>query len=121
MGMTGFYTGIGIFDDNWHLTFILFQVGTLTPELGEEILSLGTGSYSWWWVNGAFCQPRYSTNATLIAATEGLYRPLKVKDQTCNNSDSRISFFHFGPSTVAVFFFFYKKRKIDQNIQTTDK
>ncbi|CAG0897032.1 unnamed protein product [Cyprideis torosa] len=56
---------------------LYLEVGSLSTDLAESILSLGTGSYSWWWTNGAYCRPKYSTNVTLVTGPEDLYRPLK--------------------------------------------
>ena len=89
------FTLIGLFGVYYqrpvHLTlFILFQVISLcwnafvvafyleVPPLtrGSDILSLGTGSRSWWESNGPSCQPLYNMSDPSF---ELIYRPILVQ------------------------------------------
>ncbi|CAG0891514.1 unnamed protein product [Darwinula stevensoni] len=56
---------------------VLQDVSLLFTDL--DILSLGTGSYSWWEANGPGCMPHYSTNQTL-ASPYAPPRPVRVEN-----------------------------------------
>ncbi|CAG0916492.1 unnamed protein product [Notodromas monacha] len=72
---------------------LYMEVGSLTEEV--DILSLGTGSYSWWQTHGFGCRPIFSTNGTLLSQNDTdltdhdahsaiLYRPLKpIRVEDC--------------------------------------
>jgi len=54
---TLFWIGLNIF-----IVCFYLEVGDLNNE--EDILSFGTGSFSWWLVNSPGCQPHYNTTVT---------------------------------------------------------
>ena len=68
-----------------------------------DILSLGTGSYSWWEANGPGCMPHYSTNQTL-ASPYAPPRPVRV--ESCILGHRTIEATHAGIQiTFSVCFF----------------
>lgn len=51
----------------WNVFVICFYLSIGVLDKDSDILNLGTGSVSWWEVNGAGCKPTYPTNLTLEA------------------------------------------------------
>ncbi|XP_055385400.1 sodium/potassium-transporting ATPase subunit beta-1-interacting protein isoform X3 [Condylostylus longicornis] len=55
----------------WNVFLICFYLDVGTLDKNSDILNLGTGSVSWFEVNGYGCKPTYPTNIT----SEDPYRP----------------------------------------------
>ncbi|XP_021929486.1 uncharacterized protein LOC110834541 isoform X1 [Zootermopsis nevadensis] len=58
------YTVWGILWTGWNVFVICFYLSIGILDKDSDILNLGTGSVSWWEVNGAGCKPSYPTNLT---------------------------------------------------------
>lgn len=58
------YTVWGILWLGWNVFVICFYLSVGVLDRDSDVLNLGTGSVSWWEVNGAGCKPTYPTNLT---------------------------------------------------------
>ncbi|XP_049814225.1 uncharacterized protein LOC126260853 isoform X1 [Schistocerca nitens] len=69
------YTVWNIVWIGWNVFIICFYLGIGILDKDSDVLNLGTGSVSWWEVNGAGCKPVYPTNLT--AEDTDVFRPLR--------------------------------------------
>ncbi|KAJ9586862.1 hypothetical protein L9F63_019544 [Diploptera punctata] len=65
----------------WNVFVICFYLNVGVLDRDSDILNLGTGSVSWWEVNGSGCKPSYPTNLT-IAEDPDPFRPLRPEHVT---------------------------------------
>ena len=63
----------------WNAFLICFYLNVGQLDNQVDILSFGTGSYSWWWVNGYGCTPDFFANDTTIDSFESNHHPPKPK------------------------------------------
>ncbi|XP_063219548.1 sodium/potassium-transporting ATPase subunit beta-1-interacting protein isoform X2 [Bacillus rossius redtenbacheri] len=64
----------------WNIFIICFYLRVGIFDKDSDVLNLGTGSASWWEVNGAGCRPVYSTNLTLTEPYP--FRPIRPEQVT---------------------------------------
>ncbi|XP_040578107.1 uncharacterized protein NKAIN [Lepeophtheirus salmonis] len=77
---------------SWNIFLICFykNIGYLNNET-QDLLSLGTGSFSWWFVNGVGCEAEYHFNTEdIINAKPTPYRPSNVKGCKMNYEDIEV-------------------------------
>jgi len=69
-----------IFWCSWNVFVACFYLNLFGLDKDSDVLNLGTGSVSWWEVNGPGCRPHYHNNQTLVELAP--WRPVRPDQVT---------------------------------------
>ncbi|XP_075165120.1 sodium/potassium-transporting ATPase subunit beta-1-interacting protein isoform X2 [Haematobia irritans] len=85
----------------WNSFLICFYLNVGTLDRDSDLLNLGTGSYSWFEVNGYGCKATYNTNIT----SEDPFRPLRPERvDDCLLTYDIVEVVHSGVQCILAFF-----------------